>query len=105
MRFYYNGNDRNTGAVENDRHIAVQLENGSRSLWHHAAADDLSFCHVVYYEIRKELGSSSTNEAPGEWFSSGASCMLVIVVGGCKKASDMVYCSRRSMVGSPFTGR
>lgn len=52
MRFYYNGNDRNTGAVENDRHIAVQLENGSRSLWHHAAADDLSFCHEAWYIIK-----------------------------------------------------
>ena len=38
MRFYYNGNDRNTGAVENDRHIR-----------HHAAADDLSFCHEAWY--------------------------------------------------------
>ena len=27
------------------------------------------------------------------------------VIGECKKASDMLYCSRRSMVGSPFTGR
>ncbi len=49
MRFYYNGNDRNTGAVEDDRHIAVQLEDGGRGLRHHAAADDLSFCHEAWY--------------------------------------------------------
>ena len=29
MRFFYNGNDRNTGTVEDDGYIAVQLEDGS----------------------------------------------------------------------------
>lgn len=52
MRFYYNGNDRNTGAVENDRHIAVQLENGGWGFRHHAATDGLSFCHEAWYIMK-----------------------------------------------------
>ena len=52
MRFFCNGNDHNTGTIEDDGYITVQLEDRGLGFRHHAATDGLSFCHEAWSNMK-----------------------------------------------------